>query len=178
MFHEAPSNSDKKRSPRVQQNPYQPPVAGWNTAPPQEASHAALPESVIDALKKTRPWVLFLGILGFIACGLLAVVGVIMTAMAFVVETKGVPPWLGLVYLPLAGLYVAPSVYMTRYASAIGTFLRSPSGEGLGNALKQQKSFWRFVGILTLVLMVIYAIVLIGALAVGVGTVLMSKPHR
>ncbi len=36
------------------------------------------------------------------------------------------------------------------------------------DALKQQKSFWKFMGILMIVLLALYAVIFIGAIALGV----------
>ena len=35
-------------------------------------------------------------------------------------------------------------------------------------ALKQQKSFWKFMGIFMIILLVLYAVIFIGAIALGV----------
>jgi hypothetical protein len=35
-------------------------------------------------------------------------------------------------------------------------------------ALQQQKSFWKFMGILMIILLVLYAVIFIGAIALGV----------
>jgi hypothetical protein len=41
-------------------------------------------------------------------------------------------------------------------------------------ALRQQKSFWKFAGIAALVLMVLYAVIIVGAVIVGVAAASLS----
>jgi hypothetical protein len=72
------------------------------------------------------------------------------------------------IFYPLLGfLYIVPSVFLFRYGTRIGRLAREPSHRRLESSLEAQKSFWRFVGILTLVL--ICCLVLTAAIAIGVG---------
>jgi len=56
---------------------------------------------------------------------------------------------------------VAPGVFLHRCASAIRYLKSTCTDSGLENALKQQKPFWRFVGILSLIGLVIAALVIV-----------------
>ncbi len=146
----------------MQTNPYQPPSANINE--PAAVSHNDnVPASVIEAMQKTKPWVRFLGILGFIGCGFLGLLGIgILVAGGM----GNLPAWVGFVYLPFGLLYLAPSLYLYRYGRAIEDFLRAASIENLGAALAQQKSFWRYVGILMASILILYAVALgFGAVA-------------
>ena len=57
-------------------------------------------------------------------------------------------------------LYIFPSLFLFRYASGIASMLKEDAVRGMESALAAQKSFWRFVGILTVIVLCIYAVVL------------------
>ena len=115
-------------------------------------------------LDETRPWVRFISIMTFVMAGLMLLLGVVMVSVAvfggLVARNRGTLGVLGsaigggvmaLVYLALACVYIAPGVYLSRYAAAIKLLRANCNPGGLEDALKHQKSFWRFVGILTVI---------------------------
>ena len=69
-----------------------------------------------------------------------------------------------LLYMVMAILYVAPGVFLYRYANAIRDLKANSNDAALEGALKHQKSFWRYVGIFTVVglIMAVVTIVLAG----------------
>jgi len=71
-------------------------------------------------------------------------------------------------YVVLACAYIVPGLYLWRYATAIRRLNTNCSTAGLEDALEQQKSFWRFAGILTLVSIVV-ALIILGVALVIVG---------
>ena len=48
--------------------------------------------------------------------------------------------------------YLVPSIYLFRYSSAIGRFLESMAASEMEAALSYQKSFWKFIGIVAIVM--------------------------
>ncbi len=113
-------------------------------------------------LEQTRPWVRFISIMTFVMAGLMLLLGVVMVSLAvfggLVAGDRGALGVLGsaigggvmaLVYLALACVYIAPGVYLSRYATAIKLLRANCNPGGLEDALEHQRSFWRFVGILT-----------------------------
>jgi hypothetical protein len=73
--------------------------------------------------------------------------------------------FLGLIYVPLAALYIYPGMKLWAYASAIARLLASRSTADLESALGQQKSFWKFSGIAAIVVVVLYFVIIVGAIA-------------
>ena len=57
----------------------------------------------------------------------------------------------GVFYVLMGLLYFFPSLYLFRYASSIGSLLDGGGAREMEKALSNQKSFWKFAGILTLV---------------------------
>jgi hypothetical protein len=80
----------------------------------------------------------------------------------------------GFFYMMLACLYIAPGVFLSRYATAIRRLKETSASNALEDALKHQKSFWRFVGILMVIGLVITALALIIAILAGVLGVMMA----
>lgn len=108
----------------------------------------------VETLRATRPWVMFLAILGFIGSALM-VLGGIVGGLA-VISSNPAGLLMIVVYLVLGLVYLLPSVYLYRYASRIGLYVRDRSERSLNEALTAQMSFWRLVGIITLVMIVLY----------------------
>jgi len=155
-------------------NPYSPPVAQgpYPAQPPGSyAAPGAVSELVVDLLRQTRPWVLFLGVLSFLGSGLMFLVslGAMVAGLAASASSRSEFPTaaLGLIYLPLAGLYIYPGIKLVKYAGAIGRLLQSRSTVDLEDALLQQKSLWKFSGIAAIVVIVLYFVAIIGVVAVG-----------
>ena len=73
----------------------------------------------------------------------------------------------------MALIYIFPAVFLWKYADRIAVFMRERSTGALASALEAQKSFWKFVGILTAVVLAIYAAIFVvaiwGVVAVDLG---------
>jgi hypothetical protein len=85
------------------------------------------------ALADTRPWVMFMAILIFIACGL-AAIGSLFALF--------ISPIVGLIYLAFVALYFFAGYHLFNYAKGIRGFLRTSRASELQAALTAQKSFW------------------------------------
>jgi hypothetical protein len=150
-----------------QYNPYEPPSAAHQNFPASDTSQGTgeVPPEIVDLMRQTKPWVTFLGVLGLIGAGLMVLFG--LFAMMMGGSRSGVSGAIGIVYVLIAAIYVAPALHLLRYGSSIGPFLADPTIERLGGALGHQRSFWRFVGIMTVVMMAIYFLLFVGIFAVG-----------
>jgi hypothetical protein len=82
----------------------------------------------------------------------------------------------GVINIAISIFYLIPSIWLFKYSSAISRFLGGGGAIELGHALAYQKSFWKFVGIMTLISMII-AILGIAA-AVFVPTLLLVISSR
>lgn len=161
-------------------NPYAPPTSPYAQAPAMApaAPGAMVSEQSIEMLRQTRPWVMLMGVLCFIGSAFMLLGGLGMMAMgalASATAKSAAPMALGVVYIPLAGLYIYPGLKLTKYGGAIGRLLQTRASVDLDAALEQQKSFWKFAGITTIVMIVLYIVLIIGMMAVGVGMATMLK---
>lgn len=143
--------------------------------PPVHASPASAGElsaAMLDSLAKTRPWVKFLAILGFVMVGLLFLVTLGMGGYGTWLFLDGkregaMVAGIALFYLVIGVVYIFPSRYLWRYASSIGEAMEAPSKtHAVEAALAHQKSFWKFVGIVSLISILLYIPGVIAAIAI------------
>jgi uncharacterized protein DUF5362 len=138
------------------------------------APRDAVTPAMLEALRKTKPWVRFLSILGFLGSAVMVLVGIGLAIFGMVAGGGSDNPMgpvamagIGLLYVLLALLYIIPSRYLFRYASAIKRALDSPSKtQPIEEALGYQKSFWKFCGILMLIMILLYIPLVIAAVAI------------
>ncbi len=124
---------------------------------------------MLFSLRKTKPWVRFLSVLGFISVGFMVIVGMVN----LFVFSKGTgestffPAFLMLLMnIVMALLYLIPSLFLFRFASSIGRLLDGGGVREMEEALLHQKSFWKFVGILALVMFFIAILGIVAAIII------------
>jgi hypothetical protein len=162
---------------------YAPPAGRILNTP---SGSAAVSPATVEALRQTRPWVLFLAILGIIGTGLMLLGGLFMLAggaMAMTQASSAMGPggakaagFMGgfmtfavLMFLVIAVVYLYPISKLLKYAGAIARLSRSGAVRDLEDALQQQKSFWKFVGIMVIVIFTLYILAFIAIFVMGVG---------
>jgi len=74
---------------------------------------------------------------------------------------------MAILYAVLSLLYIYPALKLWKYASHIGALLLSSSMLDLEAALSQQRSFWKFLGIMIIALFALYFVVVIAVVAFG-----------
>ncbi len=160
-------------------NPYQAPSAPFTPHAYAPADAGGTPlgvtEGTVRLLQQTRPWVTLMSVLLFLAslfmvgAGLVMLLGGLATAFA---SRGGGPSSLmrlfGLLYLPMGALYFYPALKLWMYGSAIGRLVFTGSATDLEAALAQQKHFWKFAGIATIALLVVW----VGLVVVGISIAL------
>ncbi len=124
-------------------------------------------------LKETAKWSKFLAIVGFVLTGLMAIAGVfagtMMTAFSALSPELGIFPAGGftLIYLVIAAFYFFPCLYLFQMSQKLVLAIESQDSEQLTWALEKQKSLFKFVGICTLVMVILYGGILLFALLGG-----------
>lgn len=116
----------------------------------------------VRVLNETKPWVRFISVIMFIGSAFMILAGVIMMAggaanMRGLGVLGGLGAVMGAVYLLMSLLYLIPAVLLWKYADGIAEHARQRTTRTLSYALEAQKSFWKFVGILTLIVLMLYA---------------------
>ena len=118
----------------------------------------AILNHINDALRSTRPWTRLLSILGFIATVILIISGIaMMLGRNFLPKSTDTPALMliGTLNVAVSIFYLIPSVWLYKYSSAISRFLEGGGASELGNAVAYQKSFWKYVGIMILISMIV-----------------------
>lgn len=127
-------------------------------------------------LNETRKWTLFFSILGFIMIGFMLVlsffIGNIMNSMPEFSNQQELSPgmsggFLSFIYIFFAILYFFPIYYLYQFSVNMKLGIQQRSAELVESALSYQKSHYKFMGILTAILLAFYAVIIIGAAAVG-----------
>lgn len=126
-----------------------------------EVGGAELSHTAKDMLRQTKPWARFVAVMMFIGAAFMLVGGgiaMIGGAMMGSGVRGAMPAGLGLVYLAMGALYLAPAVFLNRYASGIQSLMQTNRMSDLERALGAQKSFWKFMGIMMIIVLAGYAV--------------------
>lgn len=151
-------------------NPYLPPTANITGS----SAHAGqITTTMIEALRKTKGWVILIGVLCFIGAAfcLLATLGMgAMSAFSGSVPGAKMPVAMiiGMVvfYLVLTAVYGFLGVYLVKYANAIGRLMKDSSTDSMEVALESQQKFWRLAGIMALLMVVMFVLMMAAAILV------------
>lgn len=133
------------------------------------SEQAMVTEAALQYLNKTSPWVKFIAMLAFVGSALMLLMGLVFVVMGLLGST-GTFMAAGLLYLVITlVICLIPGVLMWRYSKAIGR-IPDDGQEALEDALMRQKSFWKYMGIYTIVMLVItvlamFAVILVPLMA-------------
>lgn len=126
-----------------------------------------------EFLKETSKWAKFLSILGFIMTVFMIMAGFMMgalmsTSFGSMMDTGGLPVWfLPVLYFILAALYVAPLYYLYQFSSKAKIALDSSDSNLMAESLGFLKSHYKYIGIMMIVILAIYAISIVIAIVAG-----------
>lgn len=127
-------------------------------------------EHMINSLRGTKPWTLFVSIIGFAFSGLTLLAGLLMSVAGLLLPNEKGPMMIGagFFYLCMAVLfYLIPSLYLYKYSGAVGRFLNLKQAVEMEAALAWQKSFWKFVGVLCIIMVALTILAIIAVIAIG-----------
>ena len=125
-------------------------------------------------MDEVRKWTRFMSVLGFVAVGILLVVGIMflinsLTRPPMQVDELGIlfSPWMGIFYIFFAGIYFFPVLYIYRFSiNAKKSLVQLNSGESsnelMAKAILYLKKHFRYVGIFTIIFLVVYLVVFVG----------------
>lgn len=166
-------------------NPYSVPASNPFGGSSVEAG-GGITDGVLQQLRGTKGWVKLFAILCFLGGGMMALGGVVVAAMGLLGGSalgtalgSGEGALAGLggavvglviggLYALLGALYFYPGFKLWGYGSTIDDLLKDRSAVTLEKALNYQRSFWKFTGILMVVMISLYVLAVIGMLIFGV----------
>jgi amino acid transporter len=129
-------------------------------------------------LGEAAKWAKFLAIMGFIFCGLMIIIalfagsimGAAMSAAGGGMSSMFGSGLLTAVYIIFAAVYFFPCLFLFRFASQMQEAVRNHEQNKLQGSFKNLKSCFRFLGILTIIVLCFYVLGIIGGLLVGLSS--------
>jgi len=137
----------------------------------------SLNDHAIDALRESGKWCMFLAVVGFIFIGLMLIAGAVFTfAMPAIMSAAannpsgatmapnpfaGFKAYFGIIYIVFAIIYFFPVYYLFNYAKGTKHALESGNEEVLANALVNLKSHHKFLGVMTIIMIIIYILIFV-----------------
>jgi hypothetical protein len=158
-------------------NPYSPPadLSGGGPSTPLAPSPGSPAPGAVEQLRRTRPWTMFLSILGFIGGGVMALatlfvgIGAAAGSSGFVGNGEaGVVLALAAFYAIAAAMYFFVSILLFKYGRAIGYLLQFNRNQELEEALDAQRRFWKTMGVITIVTMALVFVAMIAGVAIAI----------
>ena len=154
-------------------DPYSTPAA--NELPASHYTDATVSQGVLRQLAGTKGWVRFMSVLMFIGAGFMLLIALVMLLAGGSIFQSGkagtlpagMMTGIASLYAGLSILYIYPALKLWKYASGIAALLISGSSLDLEGALSQQRSFWKFLGIMVIALFVLYFVIIIAMAVLG-----------
>ncbi len=120
-------------------------------------------------LNTAGKWGQFLAIMGFLFSGLIILAGLGMAVMGGAMGMGDefgafpfAPSLIGIVYLLLGLVYLVPSYYLYKFSSKATRYHNTNHPEDLTQSLEGLKSMFKFMGIFTIVMIILYFLMFIG----------------
>ena len=139
-----------------------------------EKNEMVLDKKSLTYLTETRKWTMFLAILGFIFIGLLAIgaliVGLVGAGFGGLMGGSEILIIL-LVYIVIGVLYFFPIYYLLKFSVNMKKAIEQAEQKDLTVAFEYLKSHYKFIGILTIVVLALYVLVGIVAAIAGLASV-------
>ena len=123
-----------------------------------------------DFLLNASKWANFMAIVGFVMLGLMVIGALFMVGAAASYSRYGMGLSMGamaVAYILAAVLYFFPTYYLFLFARKIKDGFERGSEEDITKGFENLKSMFKFVGILTIVVLGLYALMFLMAIAVG-----------
>ncbi|MCX2451835.1 DUF5362 family protein [Pedobacter sp. PLR] len=141
-----------------------------------EVETLIITEDIRSDIYETAKWAKFLSIVGFVGCVLMIILSLTMPAMLASLNKLGNSP-LGngnaaattATYLITGILYFYPSLMLFKYANSAQHAVLYMDQDSLGEAMAKMKSLFKFVGIMTIVMLAILAITVLLLIVVAIG---------
>jgi hypothetical protein len=141
-------------------------------------------EDIRSFIYESSKWTKFLSIVGFVFTGLMVMlslsVGAIMSSMNSMVGAQNNPyaamgtGFLTVFLLITAAIYFYPSFILFKFSAAAKQAVLYGDQESLSTAMEKLKSFFKFWGILLIVILGFYALAIVTAIIGAIGAASMG----
>ncbi len=141
---------------------------------PPAATTLTIDEQMQYYIMNTTKWAKFLAVVGFIISGFIAIMAFFMGSLISAIsEMGGGMPAMGgsvfltIFYLVLALLYFIPCLFLYKFARRTRQALEATERDQLLSGFDHLNRFFKFVGILTLIYLIIIALGVVAAIIGG-----------
>ena len=126
-------------------------------------------------LREISKWTFFFSILGFINIALFVLAAIVMmlgvsTNLDLVGQQQGIPNLgliLGAFYIVIAILMTFPVWYLFKFSRKMKEALASKNDDTLADAFENLKSHFKFIGVLTIIVISLYVLVFVFSILAG-----------
>ena len=130
-------------------------------------------------LMEAARWARFLAIVGFVVCGLVVFAGIFAGSMIDQMmnrfgenefggaNVKGLRSTMSVIYIGFAVLYFFPCLFLFRFANKMKVAFATYEQDILNKSFQNLKIMFRFVGILTIIVLCLYALSLLMIIVMG-----------
>lgn len=129
-------------------------------------------KEIKDYLLETAKWGKFLAIVGFVGMGLLLLMGVILVIgfSTFNSVPGVILPFrvMGFIYITIAIIYYFPIRYLFNYSVLLKNGFTSANQQEITSGFENLKSIFRFMGIFTIIVLALYALIIIVAVPLAI----------
>lgn len=120
-------------------------------------------------LSEAVKWARFLAIVGFVVCGLITLVGIFVPSIMANLSrpydyeggsdiTGGLKVFMALLYIGIAVVMFFPYYFLLKFANLMKTALNTDDQLTLNSSFQNLKIMFRYVGILTIIMICIYGL--------------------
>lgn len=122
-------------------------------------------------LQTAAKWAKFLAIVGFVGCVIMVLVGLfagsIFSKMSAVsaypgAMSQGLGAFMSVFYVAFALLYFLPSLYLYQFSNYAKKAIMFSSSNDITLSIGKLKSFFKFIGIMIIVVLSLYLLIVIG----------------
>ncbi|WP_426278519.1 DUF5362 family protein [Chryseobacterium sp. S-02] len=131
-----------------------------------------------EFLAETAKWATFLAILGFIGIALMVVAALFMLVLGASASSSasfaplGGGAFLSIFYFIVAGFYFVPINYLYKFGSNMKNALRTNNQASLTTSFEYIKSHYKFIGILTIVMIGFYILMILWVMFTSIGSLM------
>jgi hypothetical protein len=134
-------------------------------------SSSFITDEIKNYLVEAAKWGKFLAIMGYIGIGLILLLAVgvmVMGSASQLFPGMGMNMGaFGLIYIAIAAFYFFPVYYLHQFSLKIKKGLTSQDAHSIATGFQNLKSLFKFMGIFTIVILSIYALVFVIAIGAG-----------
>ena len=136
-------------------------------------------------LSEASRWAKFLAVFGMVMCGLVAIMGIFIGATFSAMPGQfdsgsqnlslfgpGLGIFMIVLYIGFAILYFFPCLFLLRFANHMRTALATSDQLALNTSFQNLKIMFRYVGILTIIVVALYIIAMIVTMFIAAGSTL------